>query len=142
MQKKFASKVCEDEATIPLQCGQNIYWIALEFEDFLTSLIFGKDVNTRKILVLPRWWWAESLHRNRVKVSENLGATAVAPVAPMDTSLMECWTSNVISHLNLLNVKKSQKQFFMASIPSKKQRFLLLPPKWVESKKNAHYYTN
>ena len=30
-------------------------------------------------------WWAES---DRVKVSENLGATSVAPVAPVDTSLI------------------------------------------------------
>ena len=36
-----------------------------------------------------RRWWAESAPPgwNRVKVSENLGATAVAPVAPVDTSL-------------------------------------------------------
>ena len=34
-------------------------------------------------------WWAEFAHPgwNRVKVSENLGATAVAPVAPVVTSL-------------------------------------------------------
>ena len=36
-----------------------------------------------------RQWWAESAPSgwNRVKLSENLGATAVAPVAPVDTSL-------------------------------------------------------
>ena len=37
----------------------------------------------------PLRWWAESAPPggDRVKVSENLGATSVAPVAPMDTSL-------------------------------------------------------
>ena len=37
----------------------------------------------------PRQWWAESAPPgwNRVKVSENLGATSVAPVAPVNTSL-------------------------------------------------------
>ena len=37
----------------------------------------------------PLRWWAESAPPggNRVKVSENLGATSVAPVAPVDTSL-------------------------------------------------------
>ena len=36
-----------------------------------------------------RQWWAESAPPgwNRVKVSENLDATSVAPVAPVDTSL-------------------------------------------------------
>ena len=36
----------------------------------------------------PLQWWAESapLGQDRVKVSENLGATSVAPVAPADTS--------------------------------------------------------
>ena len=40
-------------------------------------------------LVRPPRWWAESATPgwNRVKVSENLGATAVVPVAPVDTSL-------------------------------------------------------
>ena len=34
-------------------------------------------------------WWAESAPPgwDRVKVSENLGATSVAPVTPVDTSL-------------------------------------------------------
>ena len=38
-----------------------------------------------------RQWWTESAPPgwNRVKVSENLGATLVAPVAPVDTSLYE-----------------------------------------------------
>ena len=38
----------------------------------------------------PRQWWAESVPPgwNRVKVSENLGATPVAPVAHVDTSLL------------------------------------------------------
>ena len=37
----------------------------------------------------PLQWWAESAPPggDRVKVSENLGATSVAPVAPVDTSL-------------------------------------------------------
>ena len=37
----------------------------------------------------PLRWWAESAPPggDRVKVSENLGATSVAPVAPGDTSL-------------------------------------------------------
>ena len=37
----------------------------------------------------PLRWWAESTPPgwDRVKVSENLGATAVAPVAPVNTSL-------------------------------------------------------
>ena len=40
-------------------------------------------------LVRPPRWWAESATPgwNRVKVSENLGATAVVPVTPVDTSL-------------------------------------------------------
>jgi len=39
----------------------------------------------------PLQWWAESAPPggDRVKVSENLGATSVAPVAPVDTSLAE-----------------------------------------------------
>ena len=40
----------------------------------------------------PLRWWAESAPPSpggdRVKVSENLGATSVAPVAPVDTSLL------------------------------------------------------
>ena len=38
----------------------------------------------------PLQWWAESapLDGDRVKVSENLGATSVTPVAPLDTSLL------------------------------------------------------
>ena len=37
----------------------------------------------------PLQWWVESAPPggDRVKVSENLGATLVAPVAPVDTSL-------------------------------------------------------
>ena len=37
----------------------------------------------------PLRWWAESAHpgADRVKLSENLGATSVALVAPVDTSL-------------------------------------------------------
>ena len=41
--------------------------------------------------VRPLRWWAESAPPpgwDRVKVSENLSATEVAPVAPADTSLV------------------------------------------------------
>ena len=36
-------------------------------------------------------WWAESAPPggDRVKVSENLGATSIAPIAPVDTSLLK-----------------------------------------------------
>ena len=39
----------------------------------------------------PLRWWAESapLGWDRVRASENLGATAVAPVAPVVTSLLD-----------------------------------------------------
>ena len=48
-----------------------------------------RDVIMGKIQVRPLRWWAESAPPSwdRVKVSENLGATSVAPVAPADTSL-------------------------------------------------------
>ena len=48
-----------------------------------------RDVTTGKYLLRPLRWWAESapLVWDRVKVSENLGATAVTPVAPVVTSL-------------------------------------------------------
>merc|ERR1712203_277022 len=48
-----------------------------------------RDVTTGKCYLRPLRWWAESapLGCNRVKVSGTLGATAVAPVAPMFTSL-------------------------------------------------------
>ena len=38
----------------------------------------------------PLQWWAESAPpgEDRVKVSENLGATSDAPVAPVDTFLI------------------------------------------------------
>ena len=38
----------------------------------------------------PLQWWAESAPPggDMVKVSENLGPTSVAPVAPVDTSLL------------------------------------------------------
>ena len=56
-----------------------------------------RDVTTRKIQVRPCQWWAESapLGRNRVKVSENLGVTAVAPVAPLVTSLLSYCLASV-----------------------------------------------
>jgi hypothetical protein len=44
-----------------------------------------RDVNTRTIQVRLRQWWAEYTPRGWVRVSENLGATAGAPV--VDTSL-------------------------------------------------------
>ena len=58
---------------------------------YFKTLSQHRDVTTVKIKVRPRQWWAESasLGWNRVKVSENLGATAVTPVAPVDTSLQQ-----------------------------------------------------
>ena len=55
----------------------------------LACLRSRKDVTTGKYLLRPLRWWAESapLSWDRVKVSENLGGTAVAPVAPVVTSL-------------------------------------------------------
>ena len=48
-----------------------------------------RDVTTGKCYMRPLRWWAESapLGWDRDKVSENLGATVVAPVAPVVTSL-------------------------------------------------------
>ena len=48
-----------------------------------------RDVTMGKIQMRPLQWWAESAPPggDRVKVSQNLGATWVAPVAPADTSL-------------------------------------------------------
>ena len=47
-------------------------------------------------------WWAESAPHgwNRVRVFENLGATAVAPVAPADTSLKH---TQITSNDSILN---------------------------------------
>ena len=55
----------------------------------LNIILYGMDVTTGKIQVRPLRWWAKSAPHGwgRVKVSENLGATAVVPVAPADTSL-------------------------------------------------------
>ena len=52
-------------------------------------LIDNRDVTTGKFEVQPLRWWAESASHgwDRVKVSENLGTTAVVLVAPVDTSL-------------------------------------------------------
>ena len=49
----------------------------------------------------PLRWWAKSAPPggDRVKVSENLGATSVAPVAPVDTSLHYIQPSNLSSAL-------------------------------------------
>ena len=59
-------------------------------EYLLTYLYVGRDVTTGKIQVQPLQWWAKSAPHgwDRVKVSEKIGATAVAPVAPADTSLV------------------------------------------------------
>ena len=61
------------------------------FCEFINSLIYYfQGRNHRENLgSRPLRWWAESAPPgwDRVKVSENLGATAVAPVAPADTSL-------------------------------------------------------
>ena len=48
-----------------------------------------RDVTTGKFLVQPLRWWGRIFPPgwNRVKVSENLCATAVAPIAPLVTSL-------------------------------------------------------
>ena len=63
----------------------------------------------------PLRWWAESAPHagDRVKVFENLGATAVAPVAPADTSLYTVRTSwskdkqwSLIGHMTHLDFRK------------------------------------
>ena len=56
----------------------------------------------------PLRWWAESapLGWDRVKASENLGATAVSPVAPVVTSLANIWaTPTSISIFNSYDMK-------------------------------------
>ena len=52
--------------------------------------INDRGVTTGKCKLRPLRWWVESapLGLDRVRVSENLGATAVAPVAPVVTSLV------------------------------------------------------
>ena len=54
-------------------------------------------MTTGKIQLLPLQWWPESAPPgcNSVKVSQNLGATAVAPVAPVDTFMHILEPSNV-----------------------------------------------
>ena len=49
----------------------------------------NRDVTTGKCKLRPLRWRVESapLGLDRVRVSENLGATAVAPIAPVVTSL-------------------------------------------------------
>ena len=51
--------------------------------------INDRDVTTGKCKLRPLRWWVESalLGLDRVRVSENLGATMVAPIAPVFTSL-------------------------------------------------------
>ena len=60
----------------------------------------NRDVSRVKFLVRPLRLWAESATPgwNRVKVSENLGATAVVPVVPEDKTLMYCF-----AHKNMKN---------------------------------------
>jgi hypothetical protein len=55
----------------------------------------------------PLQWWADSAPPggDRVKVSEYLGATSVAPVAPVDTSL----TSTVESQFKKARFKKESR---------------------------------
>ena len=54
----------------------------------------------------PLRWWVESAPPggDRVKVSENLGATSVAPVAPVDTSLHHIYYA--MPNICLLHVLK------------------------------------
>ena len=51
--------------------------------------MLSRDVTTGKFLVQPLQWLGRICPPgwNRVKVSENLGATPVSQVAPVDTSL-------------------------------------------------------
>ena len=62
----------------------------------------------------PLRWWAKSAlpGGDRVKVSENLGATSVAPVAPLDTSLIKVWPLSVeyLSKSANQAMEKSNKQ--------------------------------
>ena len=55
----------------------------------------SRDVTTKKMWMRPSQRWAESalLGWNRVKISESLGATAVAPVTPVDTSLLSIYSA-------------------------------------------------
>jgi hypothetical protein len=77
------------------QCTYNsIQWVEINFVRahfyFHTP---NRDVTTGKFLMQPLQWWGRIYPPppgwNRVKVSENLGATAVAPVTPAVTSLAE-----------------------------------------------------
>ena len=60
----------------------------------------------------PLRWWAESAPLpgwNRFEVSENLGVTAVIPVAPVVTSQSDPTTSNrKTAHDTELNIVKTQ----------------------------------
>ena len=58
-------------------------------------------------MMRPLRWWAKSapLGWDRVKVSENVGATAVAPVAPVVTSLP------YIDYKSLVDQSKSLKKW-------------------------------
>ena len=74
------------------ECSQ-IFWlirISLICYCFFHQKQYDRDVTVNTFLVWPLRCWAESapLGWNRVKVSENLGATTVVPVAPAVTSLI------------------------------------------------------
>jgi hypothetical protein len=58
-----------------------------------------RDVTTRKKVQLCQWW-ADSAPPgwNKVKVSENVGATPVALVAPVDTSLLPIPKNKYFQH--------------------------------------------
>ena len=64
--------------------------VILETFEIYICILASRDVTAGKIEMRPLRWWAESAlpGRDRVKVTENLGATSVAPVAPVDTSLI------------------------------------------------------
>ena len=72
--------------------------------------------------MLPLRWWAHSAPPgcNRVKVSENLGATAVAPVAPADTSLeMESHGSDLTHFLEMEKLFEIKKPLTLKNVSIK-----------------------
>ena len=76
-------------------------------EIFLTI----RDVTMGKCQLRLLRWWAESapLGWDRVKLSENLGATSVAPVAPVITSL--CLMLVINSYFCLMCLSQINKLF-------------------------------
>ena len=75
---------------IRFQCRQCFKWFpSKKRRNKHITMLHNRDVTAGKFLMRPLRWWAESAPPSwdRVRVSENLGATAVAPVAPADTSL-------------------------------------------------------